>query len=94
MNPSLVEPTIKYVLNNQLTMIKKNNEYNKNILFNLFLFVLLISIIGITLNLKYKGKQDIISQQIKENKKKNYILSNLRKYQNMKSQPLTNIPIN
>ena len=31
MNPSLVEPTIKYVLNNQLTMIKKNNEYNKNI---------------------------------------------------------------
>ena len=94
MNPSLVEPTIKYVLNNQLTMIKKNNENKKNILFNLFLFILLISIIGVTLNLKYKGKQDIISQKINENKKRNYILSNLRKYQNMKSQPLTNIPIN
>ena len=94
MNPSLVEPTIKYVLNNQLTMIKKNNENKKNLLFNVFLFVLLISIIGITLNLKYKGKQDIITQKINENKKKNYILSNLRKYQNMKSQPLTNIPIN
>lgn len=94
MNPSLVEPSIKYVLNNQLTMIKKNNENKKNLLFNLFLFLLLISIIGITLNLKYKGKQDIMTQKINENKKKHYILSNLRKYQNMKSQPLTNIPIN
>lgn len=94
MNPSLVEPTIKYVLNHQLVTIKQSNERKKNILFNLALFLLLISIIGITLKLKYKGKQDIISQQINENKKKNYILSNLRKYQTMKSQPLTNIPIN
>jgi hypothetical protein len=80
MNPSLVEPTIKYVLNNQLVTIKQSNERKKNILFNLFLFILLISIVGITLKLKYKGKKDI--------------LSNLRKYQTMKSQPLTNIPIN
>jgi len=94
MKPSLVEPNIKFVLNNQLGNIKENTEYKKNIFFNLGLFIILILIVGITLKLKYKGKQDIISQQIKENKKKNYILSNLRKYQNMKSQPLTNIPIN
>lgn len=94
MNPSLVEPTIKYVLNHQLSNIKQSNERKKNIIFNLGLFILLISIVGITLKLKYKGKQDIVAQQINEDKKKNYILSNLRKYQSMKAQPLTNIPIN
>lgn len=94
MNPSLVEPTIKYVLNHQLSNIKQSNERKKNIIFNLGLFILLISIVGITLKLKYKGKQDIVAQQINEEKKKNYILSNLRKYQTMKAQPLTNIPIN
>lgn len=83
MNPVLVEPTIKYILNNQLTSLKQVNEYKKNLIFNLSLFILLVTIIGITLKLKYKGKQDIISQKIKENKKKNYILSNLRKYQNI-----------
>jgi len=94
MSPSLVEPAIKYVLNNQLTSIKQSNERKRNIIFNLSLFIIFIGIIGITLKLKYKGKQDIVSQQIKENQKKKYILSNLQKYQNMKSQPLTNIPIN
>lgn len=83
MNPVLVEPTIKYILNNQLTSLKQSNEYKKNLIFNLSLFILLVTIIGITLKLKYKGKQDVISQKIKENKKKNYILSNLRKYQNI-----------
>lgn len=82
MNPSLVEPSIKYVLNNQLNAIKQMNDYKQNLLFNLSLFVLLVSIIGITLKLKYKGKHDIISQKIKEHNKKHYILSNLRKYQN------------
>lgn len=82
MNPSLVEPSIKYILNNQLTAIKQMNEYKQNLIFNLSLFALLVIIIGITLKLKYKGKHDIISQQMKENNKKNYILSNLRKYQN------------
>jgi|AntAceMinimDraft_11_1070367.scaffolds.fasta_scaffold00537_35 septal ring-binding cell division protein DamX len=94
MNPSLVEPSIKYILNGQLGIIKENSEKNKNLMFNIGLFVSLVSIIFIILRLKYKGKQNIQEQIIKENKKKNYILSNLRKYQNMKSQPLTNIPIN
>ena len=94
MNPSLVEPSIKYILNTQLGDIKETSEKNKNLLFNLVLFICLVAIIFIILKLKYKGKQNIQEQIIKQNKKRNYILSNLRKYQNMKSQPLTNIPIN
>jgi len=94
MNPSLVEPTIKYVLNHQLSNIKESNQKKHNIIFNLVLFIILVGIIGITLKLKYKGKQNIIHRTKNENAKRDYILSNLRKYQNMKSQPLTNIPIN
>jgi len=92
MYPLLVEPNIKYVLNHHLENIKKMNDDRKNILFNLGLFILLFAIIGVTLKIKYKGKQDIVSQQIKFNEKKTYILSNLRKFQNMKNKPLTNIP--
>lgn len=82
MNPRLVEPSIKHILNHQLTNIKEMNQNKKNLLFNLALFIFLATTIGITLKLKYKGKQDIVTQKIKENNKKNYILSNLRKYQN------------
>jgi hypothetical protein len=84
MNPILVEPEIKYVLNHHLTTLKQINETKKNILFNVLLFLVLLTIIGITLKLKYKGKQDIQLQRIKENRKRDYILANLRKYQNMK----------
>ena len=84
MYPILVEPEIKYVLNNHLNTLKQINENKKNILFNVLLFLVLVTIIGFTLKLKYKGKQDIQLQRIKENQKKDYILTNLRKYQNMK----------
>jgi hypothetical protein len=84
MYPILVEPEIKYVLNNHLNTLKQINENKKNILFNVLLFLVLVTIIGVTLKLKYKGKQDIQLQRIKENQKKDYILTNLRKYQNMK----------
>lgn len=82
MNPRLVEPSIKYILNHQLTTMKEMNQNKTNLLFNLALFILLATIIGITLKLKYKGKQDMVTQKMKENEKRNYILSNLRKYQN------------
>ncbi|ADX05838.1 hypothetical protein 162322328 [Organic Lake phycodnavirus 1] len=70
MNPSLVEPSIKYILNGQLGIIKENSEKNKNLMFNIGLFVSLVSIIFIILRLKYKGKQNIQEQIIKENKKR------------------------
>jgi len=72
MNPSLVEPSIKYILNGQLGIIKENSEKNKNLMFNIGLFVSLVSIIFIILRLKYKGKQNIQEQIIKENKKELY----------------------
>jgi hypothetical protein len=93
MHPVLVEPSIKYILNGQLSGLKEMSERKKNIMFNVGLCIALVSVIFVVLKLKYRGKQNVREQEIKEQNKKNYILSNLRKYQSMKSQPLTNIPI-
>lgn len=94
MNPVLVEPTIKYILNHQLSSVKDATERRKNMIFNLTLALLLAVVLCIVLRLKYKGHQNIKERTKRENQKKEYILSNLRKYQTMKSQLITHIPIN
>lgn len=93
MKAQLVEPIIKNVMNYQLDILNQKNKDKQNIIFNMSLFLILISIIFITLYIKYKGQQDEKTKKEKENRKRDYILSNLRKYQNMKNQPLTNIPL-
>jgi hypothetical protein len=94
MNPVLVEPTIKYILNHQLSNIKGETERRNNLIFNIGLTLVFFGVLYIILRLKYKGQQNIQERIERENRKKHYILSNLRKYQTMKSQPITNIPIN
>jgi hypothetical protein len=90
---NLVETQIKYIMNHQLENINKNNQYYQNLKFNIILFVLFCVILSITLYIKYKEQQDIKTKIKKENMKRDYILSNLRKYQNLKNQYLTNIPL-
>jgi|TARA_B110000967_G_C18894993_1_gene569962 hypothetical protein len=90
---NLVEAQIKYIMNHQLENINKNNQYYQNLKFNIILFTLFCIILSITLYIKYKGQQDINTRIQKENMKRDYILSNLRKYQNLKNQYLTNIPL-
>ena len=90
---NLVETQIKYIMNHQLENINKNNQYYQNLKFNIILFTLFCIILSITLYIKYKGQQDINTRIQKENMKRDYILSNLRKYQNLKNQYLTNIPL-
>ena len=88
----LVEDNIKNIMNLYLNDLRRNNQSKKNLYFNLGLLFIILFTIFITLYIKYKGKQNI--NKIKENEriKKEYILSNLRKYQNMKNELVTNIP--
>tara|TARA_B100001063_G_C16709376_1_gene527145 strand:- start:433 stop:708 length:276 start_codon:yes stop_codon:yes gene_type:complete len=88
----LVEDNIKYIMNSYLKEMNEHNQVKKNVYFNLFLLFIIIFTISITLYIKYKGKQNVSKIREKERKKKEYILSNLRKYQNMKNELLTNIP--
>jgi len=86
MYPSLVEPTIKVIMKQQLDMCN-HDKYNKNsILLNIASGAFLVSIIAIILYVNYKGKQDIQSMKDKERKKKEYILSKISYYQKMKSK--------
>ena len=86
MYPSLVEPTIKVIMKQQLD-ICNHDKYNRNsTLLNIASGAILISIIAIILYINYKGKQDTQSMKDKEKKKKEYILSKISYYQKMKSK--------
>ena len=91
--PRLVEPSVKNVLNNYLYKLKIDTESKRNLLFNLCCLFVLLFIILFTLYIKYKGRQNKEEILERERKKKEYILTRLRKYQNMIEQPLTNIPL-
>ena len=93
MYPTLVEPTIRNIMNMQLNQCNKNKFDKNTLLFNILSGCIIIGIISSILYVKYKGKQDIISMTEKENKKRDYILSKLRFYQKIKSKEFTNIPI-
>ena len=88
----LVEDNIKNILSSYLNELRRNNQSKKNLYFNLGLLFIILFTIFITLYIKYKGKQNINKIRENERKKKEYILSNLRRYQNMKNELLTNIP--
>jgi hypothetical protein len=93
MFPSLVEPTIKYILHSELKT-SREIKYDKNtIIYNSLIFIALTCSIGFILWLQYKGKQDISKVIERENKKRNYILSKIQMYQKIKTREYTNIPL-
>ena len=93
MNPTLVEPTIKSIMNSQLNDCKKDKFLRNSMFLNIFLFIIFSVILSVILFIQYKGKQNIEQQIIKDNKKRNYILSKLQVLQKMKESQITNIPI-
>jgi hypothetical protein len=93
MNPILVEPTIKSIMNSQLNNCKQDKFLRNSMILNIFLFFLFCTIISVILFIQYKGKQNIEEQINKDNKKRKYILSKLQVLQKMKETQFTNIPI-
>ena len=90
--PSLVETQVKNVLNHNLKQCHNLKFQYQSFFFNILCFLFIFSLISIILYVKYKGnnKEERIQ---KENKKRDYILYNLRKFQNIKNKHLTNIPL-
>jgi len=88
MYPSLVEPTIKVIMKQQLDICNQD-KYNRNsIVFNLAAGSIILSIIAIILYIKYKGKQNVALTKKREREKKEYILSKINYYQKMKNKNL------
>jgi hypothetical protein len=82
--PTLIEPGVKYFLNETLKQchVFKNN-YN-NYLLNIGLFIAFLVILGLVLLYKYKGKLTPAEKIMKDNEKKQYILSKIKNYQDAK----------
>tara|TARA_Y100000816_G_C25996032_1_gene520312 strand:+ start:632 stop:913 length:282 start_codon:yes stop_codon:yes gene_type:complete len=93
MNPNLVEGNIKNIINYNLKTCKQLKFKYYSLIINVFYFILIISIISIILYFKYKKNTNYNELREKEIKKRDYILYNLRKYQNIKNKHITNIPL-
>jgi hypothetical protein len=88
MYPSLVEPTIKVIMKQQLDVCNKDKFQKNSIILNLVIGGIIVCIISVILYVKYKGKQDIKTIKDRERKKKEYILSKISNYQKMKNKNL------
>jgi len=88
MYPSLVEPTIKVIMKQQLDVCNKDKFQKNSIVLNIVLGAIIVSIISVILYVNYSGKQDIKVIKERERKKKEYILSKINNYQKMKNKNL------
>ena len=95
--PVLIEPGIKYYLSQSLKNCRNIKDYYYNIIFNVSIFVFFILIIMIVLNYKYKGASNSYEKKIKEEKKKRYILEQIKKMQQLQKNNsmdlITNLPL-
>ena len=89
--PQLVETNIKNIIHHNLNNCHKLKLKYHNFIFNSLCFIGFGLVIGGTLYYKYKGNTKEEMKQ-RENKKRDYVLYNLRKFQNIKNSHITNIP--
>ena len=90
--PSLVEQHIKQVVHYNLNECHDLKMKYYSLLFNVICFIIIVGIVYTILYYKYKGQRDVKERQRRENEKRDYILYNLRKFQNIKNKYITNIP--
>ena len=76
-SPKLIEPGVRYFLSGTLKECRKFKYKNPRFLFNITMTGLLILLIGGFLMYRYKGKLTPAEIEIKNTKKKEYIVSKL-----------------
>lgn len=91
MYPKLVEYKIRNIVNTNLRYCNNMKLKYYSFIYNICCFLLIIFTIGLILYFKYNNKKDISLQKIKENQKRDYILYNLRKFQNMNNKEIGTI---
>jgi len=76
-SPKLIEPGVRYFLSGTLKECRKFKDKNATILFNISMAALLVLVIGGFLMYRYKGKLTPAEVELKNTKKKEYIISKL-----------------
>lgn len=84
--PKLIEPGVKYFLNETLKQTHLFKMKHHNLFFNLGLFLFFLCILGIILFVKYKGRLSSLEKEKKEQEKKEYILSKIKILQESKKR--------
>lgn len=79
--PYLTEPGVKCYLDYALKHCHTIRINYYNTIYNIFLFVGFILILGITLFIKYKGKPTEEEKQQKDREKKQYIMKKIQNFQ-------------
>jgi len=82
--PALIEPGIKYFLNETLKQCRAFRDNYNNLMFNIALFISFIFILGAILLYKYKGKPTPVEKDMKDRMKQQYILSKIKNFQDAK----------
>ena len=84
--PTLIEPGVRYFLNETLKQCHIFKENYKNLIINIGLLIFFVIILGIVLLIKYKGKLTLEEIKEKELEKKKYILSKIKNYQDARKK--------
>lgn len=94
--PTLIEPGVKYFLNQALKQAHFIREKFHNYIFNIGMFILFLIILGGILFYKYKGKISPIEKENKNREKQQYILEKIKNFQKSKliaqQQLITGLP--
>ena len=95
--PTLIEPGAKYFFDRMLFQCHKYREEWNNTIFNIFLFLLFVSIVTVFLIYCYKGKMSPEERRKKELKEYQIMMANIQQFklnQLKKSQDLlTGLPV-
>mgnify|MGYP001353377658 CR=1 FL=1 len=94
--PKLIEPGTRYFLNASLLRCSEIKNKYYNYVFNISVFLALSLIICMILYFKYKGRLSKHEIEVNENKKREYIMSKIKNYQDTRrkerEQMITNLP--
>jgi hypothetical protein len=82
--PTLIEPGVKYFLNETLKQCREFKNTYHNLIFNISLLVAFLIVLGILLIVKYKGKLTPAEKEMKNREKQQYILTKIKNYQDAK----------
>ena len=94
--PSLIEPGVKYFLNETLKNCRNKKQLSEKININIALLVVFLFIVGSILYYKWKNKPTLEELKQKDNLKKHYILNKIKQITDKKlkdrNETITNLP--
>ena len=84
--PTLIEPGVKYFLNETLKQCRIFKNTYHNLLFNISLGIAFLFLLGIILFFKYKGKLTPAEKELRNRQKQQYILTKIQNFQESKQR--------